>query len=68
MSLRGYVSLSRLFWSLVIVVVLLAVVQVLVGAGGRTSASNRPAVGDAETITDDTRDTAAKSVDPGGRP
>ena len=29
------VSLSRLLWSLVLVVVLLAVVQVLVGAGGR---------------------------------
>ena len=35
------VSLSRLFWSLVIVVVLLAVVQVLIGAGGRASASGR---------------------------
>jgi hypothetical protein len=33
------VSPSRLLWSLVLVVVLLAVVQVLVGAGGRSAAS-----------------------------
>ena len=45
------VSLSRLFWSLVTVVVLLAVVQVLVGAGGRASAASRTAAGDA--VTDD---------------
>jgi hypothetical protein len=43
------VSLSRLFWSLVLVVVLLGVVQVLVGAGGkgapgRVSAVDRGAV------------------------
>ena len=62
------VSLSRLFWSLVLVVVLLAVVQVLVGAGGRASASTRAAAGDAETVTDDPRDRAAETVGPGGRP
>jgi hypothetical protein len=33
------VSLSRLFWSLVLVLVLLAVVQILVGAGRGTAAA-----------------------------
>jgi hypothetical protein len=45
-------SLSRLFWSLAVVVVLLALVQVLVGAGGRSGASTRAPAGDAETTTD----------------
>ena len=61
------VSLSRLFWSLVLVVVLLAVVQVLVGAG-RNGASTRPSSDHTATITDDTRDTAAETVGPRGRP
>ena len=41
------VSLSRLFWSVVLVGVLLAVVQVLVGAGGarRTSTAPAPIIG-----------------------
>ena len=47
------ISPSRLLWSLVLVVVLLAVVQVLVGAGGRNGASTRAPTGDAETTTDD---------------
>jgi hypothetical protein len=39
------VSPSRLLWSLVLVVVLLAIVQVLVGAGRGTSASNSIPIG-----------------------
>jgi hypothetical protein len=62
------VSLSRLLWSLVLVVLLLAVVQVLVGAGGGRDASSRPAAGDAETVTDDPRNRTAETVGPGGKP
>jgi hypothetical protein len=51
------ISVSRLLWSLALVVVLLAVVQVLVGAGG-----------DAETGTDDPKDRVAETVGPVGRP
>jgi hypothetical protein len=47
------VSLPRLFWSAVLVVVLLGVVQVLVGAGGQTGASSpMPAA-----VTGNTQDT-----------
>jgi hypothetical protein len=60
------VSVSRLLWSLVFVVVLLAVVQVLIGAGGRGTSARVPA-GDAVT-TDDSRNKVAETVDPGGRP
>ena len=45
------VSLSRLAWSLVLVVVLLAVVEVLVGAGGRAGASSRALASDADADT-----------------
>jgi hypothetical protein len=41
------VSVSRLGWSLLLVVVLLAVVQVLVGAGHR--ADRRPSAGEPST-------------------
>ena len=61
------VSLSRLFWSLVLVVVLLAVVQVLVGAG-RAGASIRPPAGDADTGTDDPKDRVTETVAPKGGP
>jgi hypothetical protein len=43
------VSVSRLLWSLLLVVVLLAVVQVLVGAGHR--ADRRPSPGEGEPST-----------------
>ena len=42
------VSLSRLLWSSVLVVVLLAIVQVLIGAGGGTGAPTRRPPRDAE--------------------
>ena len=35
------ITMSRLFWSLVLVAVLLAVVQVLIGAGTRTRPPGR---------------------------
>jgi hypothetical protein len=46
------VSLSRLFWSLVLVVALLAVVQVLVGAGGKR-APGRVSAADTGAVTGD---------------
>ncbi|MEP7035878.1 MAG: hypothetical protein ABI934_09840 [Actinomycetota bacterium] len=46
------VSLSRLFWSLVLVVVLLGVVQVLVGAGAKP-APNRVSAANAGAVTGD---------------
>lgn len=46
------VSLSRLFWSLVLVVVLLGVVQVLVGTGGRPAA-NRVSAANTGAVTGD---------------
>jgi hypothetical protein len=61
-------SPSRLLWSLVLVVVLLAAVEILVGAGGRTGASTRGPASDAETVTDDPRTRTAETVGPGGRP
>lgn len=45
------VSLSRLFWSLVLVVVLLGVVQVLVGAGGGKRAPGRVSAADTGAVT-----------------
>jgi hypothetical protein len=60
------VSPSRLLWSLVLVVVLLALVQVLVGAGGRRGTFAGPPAGDAETAPDDPR--VAETVGPGGKP
>jgi hypothetical protein len=59
------VSPARLFWSLVLTVVLLAVVQFMVGAGHGTSTSSLvPA-----TATGDERDTVSDAVGPpGGRP
>jgi hypothetical protein len=51
-------SPSRLLWSLVLVVVLLVVLEVLIGAGGRNGAPTRAPAGDAETVTDDPRDRA----------
>jgi len=60
-------SVSRLLWSLVLVVVLLAVLQVLIGAGSRGS-SARPPADEAETTTDNTRNKVAETVGPGGRP
>jgi hypothetical protein len=42
------VSVSRLGWSLLLVVVLLAVVQILVGAG-RRGADRRPSAGEPST-------------------
>lgn len=47
------VSISRLLWSLVLVVVLLSVVQVLVGAGGGKRAPGRLSAGDAGVVTVD---------------
>jgi hypothetical protein len=61
-------SLSRLFWSLALVVVLLAMVQVLVGAGGRSGASNRAAAGNTGDPNDDLTDPVPASVRPAGRP
>jgi hypothetical protein len=60
-------SPTRLLWSLVLVVVLLAVLEVLVGAGRRYGASTRAHAGDDETVTDDPRDRVANTVGPGGR-
>jgi hypothetical protein len=54
------VSPSRLFWSLVLTVVLLAVVQVLVGAGRETGAS-RPA---SATATGETPDAVTETLAP----
>jgi hypothetical protein len=61
-------SVSRLLWSLLLVIVLLAVVQVLIGAGGRSGSSGRLPAGDAETTTDDPRDRVTETVGHGGRP
>jgi hypothetical protein len=59
---------TRLLWSLTLVVVLLAVLEVMIGAGGRTGASPRGPASDAETVTDDPRTRTAETVGPGGRP
>ncbi len=59
------VSVSRLFWSLLLVAVLLAVLQVLVGAGNGSSAT--PPAGDTETTTDP-KHRAAETVGPGVGP
>jgi hypothetical protein len=56
-------SPARLLWSLVLVVVLLAVLEVLVGAGG---APTRAPAGDAEPVTDDPGERIAETVGPGG--
>jgi hypothetical protein len=61
-------SPTRLLWSLVLVVVLLVVLQVLIGAGGRSGTSARPPAGDAETVTDDPEERTAQTVGPGGKP
>ena len=47
------VSISRLLWSMVAVVVLLSVVQILVGAGGGKRASGRQSAGDTGVVTAD---------------
>jgi hypothetical protein len=47
------VSLSRLFWSLGLVVVLLGVVQVLVGAGGGKRPPSRLSAADTGALTGD---------------
>jgi hypothetical protein len=60
-------SPTRLLWSLVLVVVLLAVVQVLIGAGGRSGTSTRAPAGDAEPVTDDPRHRVAETVAPRGK-
>jgi hypothetical protein len=61
-------SPTRLLWSLLLVVVLLAVLEVLIGAGGRSGTSTRAPAGDAETVTDDPSNRTAETVGPGGRP
>ena len=63
------VSLSRLAWSLVLVVVLLAVVEVLVGAGGRTDAASTAAASDGEAGTAGAQDgvVARRAATPPGR-
>ena len=61
------VSLSRLVWSLLLVILLLAVLQVLVGAG-RSGASTRAPVGDADTATNDPTDRVTEPVGPERRP
>ncbi|HET6919757.1 MAG TPA: hypothetical protein VFI46_09870 [Jiangellaceae bacterium] len=53
-------SLPRLAWSLVLTIVLLGVVQVLVGAGGGTSASSLVPV----TATGDAQDTVVDTASP----
>jgi hypothetical protein len=60
-------SPTRLLWSLVLVVVLLAGLQVLVGAGGRSGASTRAPAGDAETVAADPRNRTAETVGPGAK-
>jgi hypothetical protein len=60
-------SPTRLLWSAVLVLVLLAVVEVLIGAAGRNGTSTRPPAGDAETVTDGPRDRVADAVGPAGR-
>jgi hypothetical protein len=65
------VSVSRLLWSLALVVVLLAVVQVLVGAGGRRGASIPAPRGDTGAPTDDLGDNLGEvpeAVGPTARP
>jgi len=59
-------SPTRLLWSLVLVVVLLAVVEVLIGAGGRNGTSTRAPAGAAEPLTDDPEERIAETVGPGG--
>jgi hypothetical protein len=61
-------STSRLLWSLALVVVLLAVVQVLVGTGGRSGASARATAGDTGAPTEDLKDRVTETVGPAGRP
>ena len=62
------ITLSRLLWSLALVVVLLAVVQVLVGAG-RAAGDTSPAPGaGGETGADDTQGPVPEWAGPGGRP
>jgi hypothetical protein len=61
-------SPARLLWSLVFVVVLLAVLEVLIGAGGRSGASTRAPAGDAEPATDDPGERVAETVGPEGKP
>jgi hypothetical protein len=61
-------SPTRLLWSLVLVVVLLAVLEVLIGAGRRSGTSARPPAGDAETITGDSEERTTETVGPGGKP
>jgi hypothetical protein len=64
-------SVSRLLWSLALVVVLLAVVQVLVGAGGRRGASIPAPRGDTGAPTDDLGDNLGEvpeAVGPAARP
>jgi hypothetical protein len=56
------VSLSRLLWSLVLVVVLLAVVQILTGAGRGSSASSVRSAADAVTAA--TRDAVVEADRP----
>jgi hypothetical protein len=61
-------SLSRLYSSLAFVVVLLAVVQVLVGAGGRSGTSNRGTAADSGDPADDLTDRVPASVAPAATP
>jgi hypothetical protein len=61
-------SPTRLLWSLVLVLVLLALVEILIGAAGRNRASTHPPADDAKTATDNPRNTVADTVGPGGRP
>ncbi len=60
-------SPSRLLWSLVLVVVLLAVLEVLIGAGRAATASTRAPAGNAGT-TDGPRHGVAETVAPGPAP
>jgi hypothetical protein len=59
-------SPTRLLWSLLLVVVLLALVQILIGAGSGSSAG--PPAGGTGTVTDDPSNRAAETVAPGERP
>ena len=62
------ITLSRLLWSLALVVVLLAVVQVLVGAG-RAAGDTSPAPGaGGETGADGTQGPVPEWAGPGGKP
>jgi len=60
----GDVSLTRLFWSAVLVVALLAAVQVLVGAGGGAGSSTALPAADDQAATGDAQEVVVEAAGP----